>query len=442
VAEALSVGREERSGLERLLAPFADVRAGEAGTALLSLLSLFLLMVGYYVAKTVREPLILATGGAEMKSYAAAAQAVALMGFIPLYGWLASRAERMRLIVVVILFFVACLELFYVGGRLRVPNLGFVFYVWVGIFSLATVAQFWSFANDIYSREAGERLFALIGVGMTGGSWAGAKLAEELFRHRVSPFLMLQLTVLLLLLHLGLYVVVNRRARGRAGREAAQPALAGPGGFALVFGSSYLRLIGALLILLNVVNTTGEYIIGRSVVMAADAARLADAGLDREAFIGSFYGNYFFWVNLTAVVLQAFLASRLVRLFGMGGVLLALPLVSLSAYGLVGAGVAFSVVRWAKTAENATDYSIMNTARQMLWLPTTREEKYKAKQTLDTFFVRTGDVLSAGIVFAGTQWLAFSISGFAWTNVALGLVWLLLAVLLLRRYARLAAESA
>jgi AAA family ATP:ADP antiporter len=397
-------------------------------------------MVGYYVAKTVREPLILATGGAELKSYAAAAQAVALMGFIPLYGWLASRVDRMRLIVALVVFFVVCLELFFLGGRLRVPNLGFVFYVWVGIFSLASVAQFWSFANDIYSQEAGERLFALIGVGMTGGSWAGSKLAEELFERYVSPYAMMQITVALLVVHLGLYLLVHRRVGARGRSEQAQASLGGPGGFALVFRSPYLLLVGALLILLNIVNTTGEYIIGRSVVMAADAAGAADPGLDREAFIGAFYGNYFFWVNLTAVVLQAFLTSRLVRLFGLGGVLLALPLVALSAYSLVAAGVAFAAVRWAKTAENATDYSVMNTARQMLWLPTSREEKYKAKQTLDTFFVRAGDVLSAALVFAGTHGLALSIQGFARVNVALGLVWLLLGVLVLRRYRVLSAQ--
>ena len=81
--------------------------------------------------------------------------------------------------------------------------------------------------------------------------------------------------------------------------------------------------------------------------------------------------------------------------------LLALPLIALGGYAIIAAGAGFSVVRWIKTAENATDYSIMNTARQLLWLPTTREEKYKAKQAIDTFFVRGGDVLSAAVVYRG-----------------------------------------
>jgi len=98
-------------------------------------------------------------------------------------------------------------------------------------------------------------------------------------------------------------------------------------------------------------------------------------------------------------------------------------------------------VLWAKTAENATDYSVMNTGKQMLWLPTSRAEKYKAKQAVDTFFVRTGDLLSAGIVYAGTTWLALDVRGFAVTNVVLTLAWLAVAALLLREHRRVVARS-
>jgi len=89
------------------------------------------------------------------------------------------------------------------------------------------------------------------------------------------------------------------------------------------------------------------------------------------------------------------------------------------------------VVRWIKTAENATDFSIMNTARQLLWLPTSREEKYKAKQAIDTFFVRGGDVLSAGVVYAGTSLLHLTTAQFASVNIMLTLAWIALAVRIL-----------
>ena len=121
--------------------------------------------------------------------------------------------------------------------------------------------------------------------------------------------------------------------------------------------------------------------------------------------------------------------------------ILALPLVSLGAYSVIALGASFAVVRWAKTAENATDYSVMNTGKQMLWLPTSREEKYKAKQAVDTFFVRTGDLFSAGIVFVGTTWLALGVPGFAFSNVILTVAWLAVAMLLLREHRRVVART-
>ena len=111
---------QRKSWLDRLLSVFADVRAGEGATAVLMLVNIFLLLICYSVIKTVREPLILLGGGAEVRSYAAAGQALLLMGFVPLYSWFASRVDRARLLVGVTLFFIVCIELFaaaVVGAR-------------------------------------------------------------------------------------------------------------------------------------------------------------------------------------------------------------------------------------------------------------------------------------------------------------------------------------
>lgn len=430
--------------LDRVLRVFGDVRAGEGKTVLLMFSTVFVLLVSYYILKTVREPLILVAGGAKLKSYAAAAQAATLIFYVPLYAWVASRLPRRKLIVAVILFFVGCIQLFFLAGQAGLPYVGFAFFVWLGIFNMSMVAQFWSFANDLYARADGERLFPLIAVGSAAGAPLGAKLAQLMFEAGVSPFLMMQISAALLVAHLGLYaLVLGRRVAPSAAtpRASAEQALSGQGAFSLVFQSRYLVLIGVLFILLNSVNAIGEYIIDRSLDERVAAAAVAHPGIDTRALYGSFKGSYFFWVNVVGVVLQAFVASRLVGLLGLAGVLFALPLISLGAYGLIGAGAGFQIQRWAKTAENATDYSIMNTARQMLWLPTSREEKYKAKQAIDTFFVRAGDLLAAGLVFVGTNQLALSIQGFASANLAMIAVWLVLAVLLLRLYREKSAAS-
>ena len=421
--------------VDRALRVFGDVRPGEGGTVLLMCLNVALLLVGYYVLKTVREPLILLAGGAELKSYAAAAQAVTLIAYVPLYGWIAQRLPRQRFLSAVILFFVACIELFFLGGRMHVPHLGFVFYVWVGIFSLTTIAQFWSYANELYTRPEGDRLFPLIAVGSTAGAPVGAALAEGLFARGVGPFVLMQIAAGLLLVHLALYVWVGRRTSAPGARPAPAPMKAG-NGFALVLRSPYLRLAALFLVLLNLVNTVGEFILGKAVVTMAEA-RAGMAGFSKEAFIGEFYGSYFLWVNLATILIQAFLVSRLIKRLGMGGAFLALPVVALGVYGVAAAGAGLATLRWLKTAENSTDYSVMNTAKQMLWLPTSPAEKYKAKQAIDTFFVRMGDLLAAGVVFLGVHRLGFGVPGFSRANLVMVLVAIGVGTLLLREYRRL-----
>jgi AAA family ATP:ADP antiporter len=427
--------------LVRVLRAFGKVEPAESVTVLLLATNLFVLLAGYYVLKTVREPLILAGGGAELKSYAAAFQAASLLVFVPAFSWLTSRLDRARLVLVMFLVHVATVELFVLGSVLGVPHLGFAFFVWVGIFSNASVALFWSYANDLHGQEAGERLFPVIAIGAALGGPVGSKLAEWLFESGVSPYRLLHVGAALLVVHLALYQVVDlRERRRRRALPSGPPLRRGPGGFGLVLRSPYLRLVAALLVLLNVVNTLGEYVLSRSVVESARSAAAADPSLDVPTYIGAFYGRYFFWVNVISVLLQAFVASRLVRRLGLAGVLLALPVVALGAYGLVAAGVGLAAIRWAKTAENAVDYSIMNTGKQLLWLPTRREEKYSAKQAVDTFFVRTGDLLAAAVVFAGTTWLGAKITGFGAANLLLVLAWGATAVAVLRRYRTLVAE--
>ena len=281
----------------------------------------------------------------------------------------------MKLIVGVTLFFVANILAFAVAVHAGVPFVGVAFYVWVGFFSLSIIAQFWSYANDIYTKDAGNRLFPIIGIGATAGSPVGAWVAGRLFDAHVSPHLMLYLAAGLLLLTLVLYVTVNRGASrpapARRGLPRRRRRSGSANAFSLVFGNRYILLIAVLLIVLNVVNTVGEYILSHLVVEHASALAAADPSFDKNAYIGAYYGSYFFWVNVIAVLLQAFVASRLVKRFGLAGVLYALPLIALGAYGFVAVGATIAIVRAAKTAENATDYSVMNTAKQLLWLPTT-----------------------------------------------------------------------
>src|SRR4051794_5322025 len=203
----------QKSRLDRVLSLFTDVRAGEGAIAVLMLLNIFLLLVCYSVIKTVREPLILLGGGAEVRSYAAAGQALVLMAFVPGYAWLASRVGRVRLLITVSVFFIVCIEVFAAAVAARVPYVGVAFFIWVGVFNMSLVAQFWSFANDIYSKPAGAPLFPILAVGMTAGAPLGSLAAGRLFHSGAAPALILQVAAVLLAGSVALYFWIDRRER-------------------------------------------------------------------------------------------------------------------------------------------------------------------------------------------------------------------------------------
>jgi AAA family ATP:ADP antiporter len=228
----------------------------------------------------------------------------------------------------------------------------------------------------------------------------------------------------------------------RTAGRAAEP-VRGRSAFALVFADRYLLLIALLMLIYNLVNTTGEYILGKTVVGAYLGAHGAQAAgsMDEKKVIGEFYGNFLTIVNVVSALIQAFLVSRILKHLGVRVALLVLPAVALLGYGAMALAPILPFIRGVKIAENSLDYSLQNTTRNALYLPTSREAKYKAKQANDTFFVRFGDVLSAGLVFAGTTWLSFAPKQFAITNAVLVVIWLVLAVWIGRRFRELSGTA-
>ena len=474
----MSDERERRSLLERLLGVFTEVRGGEGGLVLAMAFLVFLLLTAYYLIKPVREALILEQGGAEVKSYLVAVMAVLLYFVVQGYAKLVSRFERTRLITVVTTIFIACLLVFWVLSRLGVPYLSYAFFVWVGIFSVMVVAQFWSYANDVYSNEAGKRLFPLVGFGGLLGAFAGADFADRLLEY-VGVFEMLLVAAALLAVCIVITNLISLKVWGRRQIQVSQSTLAEwlaerkerkereKLAFGVLKEHRYLWYIALVVLTLNLVNTTGEYILGRLVeehgkqqvelavaeaTAAGTALRFGDRELGdpasseaRMAFvrstIGNFYADFFRWVNFLGMALQLLVVGRLIKLGGIRAGLYWLPVIALGTYGLVLLLPVLQYVRIGKTLENSSDYSINKTTVQMLFLPTSRDVKYKAKQAIDSFFQRVGDVSSAVVVFAGTALLSLDARGFAALNLLFIVGWLFLIRGIVREHREIEAGN-
>jgi AAA family ATP:ADP antiporter len=431
----------ERSRLDRALRLFADVRPGEGWLAVLLALNIFLILTTYYILKPVREALILGQGSAELKTYLSVGQVALLSVAVPWYGRLAARLHRRALLNVVTYFFVACLGAFFVLGRAGMP-IGIPYFVWIGVFNLMIVAQFWSFANDLYTREEGERLFAIVGFGASLGAVLGAMIAGRLIGPLgVYPLLLVGAALLAMQLQVTNYVDHHAsghdEARKAPSRKAGadDAAVKHTNAFALVLRTPYLLLIAIMLLLNATVDATGEYILGSIVTDAArDHVAAGNAGgRDVAAVIGAFYSRYFALINITSLLLQLFVVSRIVKYLGVPAAVTILPWLSLAAYNVLAFAPSLWIVQAAKVAEKGTDYSLSNTVRNMLFLPCTREEKYSAKQAIDSFFFRMGDVVAAAIVYVGTR-AGLTAAGFAKLDVVLAAAFLAFAVLVGRAY--------
>ena len=426
---------------ERVISLFTQVRAGEGPAIVLFSMYALVLMLSYYLFKTMRETLILTEFSAEVRSYATAAITLLLFFVVPLYSVLFRQGNKEQLIRWVTLFFASNVLIFYMMGKAGM-EFSFLYYIWVGIFGVMMIAQFWAFAADHFNIKTGQRLFPIIMAGQAFGAVIGAQLFSLLFPHLGAYNLMLVAGALLV----STTWFTSRSGRSVPKESAAVYAETPPedekqldnvlGGFSVIRNNRYLMLIAAIAVLLNWINSTGEYIFAEWVTNLADAA---DA--EKSSFIAKSYSLYFTAATILGFLLQIFLVSRIYRWIGVGGALLILPIIAMIGYGMIVFVPIFSLIWLVKVIENATDYSIMNTTRQAIYLPLTQREKYEGKTAIDTFFWRIGDLIQAGVIYIGLNWLGFGITHFALLNMVLASVWIWLAVLIGRRYRELAKSN-
>ncbi|HTA89121.1 MAG TPA: MFS transporter [Polyangiaceae bacterium] len=410
-----------KSALTRVLRPLTRIEPSELVETALLTLTVFVLLTAYYLLKVAREPLILLHGGAEVKSYAAAGQAVLLLGFVAVYGALAQRVGRLKLLVSVYLFFVVDLLVFAALSS-HAELIAVPFYLWVGIYNYTSIAQFWALAADIFTREQGTRLFAVLGLGSSLGAVFGS-WSSKLLVPLGPGALMLGAAVLLLACTASLaFIELRHRKRETVEPvDETQPVLSRGSAFSLLLSDKYLLLLAALTLIINWVNTNGEYIFDRSVLEYVHS--VAASGASAHRIVGEMKASYFYWTNVFSVVLQMFLVSRLLTRLGVRAVLFLPPLFAFCGYAGIFIAPALGLIRAVKITENSLDYSLENTARQALYLVTSRAEKYVGKTAVDSFFVRLGDVMSALVVWIGSR-LALPIAAFGAINLVLVAVWL------------------
>lgn len=449
------------SGLERFLSLFANVKAREGITSLILVLNIFLILVAYYLVKPVREgwlsvSMFKGISQLEVKAYSAFGQSLLLLAALPLYAKLASIWTRRDLIVRVGTAFAVMLVLFWLvqPGLVweQVPFAGILFYMFVGIFSVTLVAQFWSFAADVYGHDRGKRLFPLVAVGASAGAAVGAWVGERMIvLERLEAFDLMLLALVPLGAAMALGAWTDRRgtygdpSNSTKTRWVEPAAPSHKGAYRLIAKHRYLTGTALMVLIFSWVVASGDNILFGLVQQAVreNLDSFAPGSVEYSRMVNAattaFYGNLYFWVNVCGLLLQAFFVSRILRYGGFMALMLTTPVISLVAYLSMAIAPVIGVIKVMKVAENSSNYSVNNTARNMLWLPATKEMLYQAKTAVDTLFVRIGDGLAAVTVLIGTRLVRLELIDFLVVNVFLIVIWLGIAVFLTRENRRLRA---
>jgi AAA family ATP:ADP antiporter len=418
-----------------------DVRRREAEAVAWSCAHFFCLMAGYYVIQPIRDAMGLARGVEELMPLFLVTVVVMFVAN-PIFSGLVSCYSRRVFVPVVYVFCVLNLLLFYVLFR-RVPPgqdilLARAFFVWVSVFNLVIVSLFWATMADLFSAQQGKRLFGVIAVGGTFGAIFGAASTATLAQ-QLGEVTLLPVSAGLLIVACLCGVRLSRMPRRiRQTIEHTDEAAIGGGllaGMTHVVRSPFLIGICLFIFFLAFTATCAYF---------AQAAIVENSFGDRDERAATF-AAIALWVNVVTALIQVFLTGRVIRSFGVGGTLALLPLVAIGGFVSLAMAPTLATLVVVQVLMRGTNFSLVNPARESLFTVISREDKYKAKNLVDTFIYRAGDAVGATVFLVLTSVLVGlrlpeDLPGVLLTILPLLVIWLLVALRLGRAHQRLAGE--
>jgi len=380
----------------------------------------FCLLCGYSILRPVRDEMAI-EGGITNLPWMMSGTFLVMLAATPLFGWLSARVTRYRLLLTVYAFFIMNLAAFYVvmAGHLYAEWVARVFFVWLSVFNLFVVSVFWSFMDDLFTPEQGARLFGVIAAGGSSGALLGPLLTTGLTFVFSVPVLMLASSVFLVFC-MGCMYRLERWGREQSPHHRPHPGdpLRGSfwGGVRLTVASPYLLGICGYLMFLTMTAT----------LLYFEQTRLVSEYFDQPEARTRLFSGLDFATNLFTWSMQLFVTNRVIGRFGLAAGLLCVPVISL--VGFLGIAlwptlavyVAFSVLR------RMGEYAFSKPSREVLFTVLTREEKYKAKNFIDTAISRGGDASTAWVI-TGVKALGATTTHIAWALVPLMLLWAWLA---------------
>ena len=387
----------------------------------------FLIVMTLYQLKPASRSLFIEYVGAARLPYVWIITAVTMIIFISYYHRWVERYSRLHVVLGTSLVSTALLILFRFLFHLSGPAVPMCFYVFVDIFGVVLIEQFWSLTNSVYTTQEGKSWYGFVGTGGLVGGGVGSGFSAFLIKNTAlqTPDLLLTAAATVFMIFILTWVM------GRAGiycevEHFVRLKTETKGGWRILGHSRYLLLIAAILLLAQLVSPLIEY-------QFLNTVEGSYADLEART---TFLSLFFSVLGLISIGINLGITPLIHRVFGAIGGLLAQPLmVSLFAWSFLFQSTLFFGCA-LKISDRGLSYSINRASRELLYIPVDPIIIYQAKAWIDMFGYRLFKVFGSVIILLFTQWLPFTISvaQISWITISICAIWIGLVLALRFEY--------
>src|SRR5205809_3625024 len=418
--------------MTKLLTKIVDVKPDEIRALWLAFVFNFLVLGGYYFMRRIRDS-IAGANKLETLPWMFTATLVAMLIANAVFAAIVARMSRRRFIPLAYGFFIFNLALFFIlmrtGSQEQQVWIGRALFVWVSVFNLFNTAIFWAFMTDLFTVEQGKRLYGFIAVGGSLGGILGPYITKH-YVQQIGPANLLVISAVIFLLAI-LLVRFFPSGFTEAGRATAvnEKPIGGSiwSGLTHIARSPYLFGLAASMLIYTTTSTWAYF----------QQSDLTRAALQDSNARTALLARLAMWVNSITVVIQIFLTGRLLKWFGVGFTLVAMPFLSMVGFGAMGIAPNLGLLAAFQVVRRAAAYALMRPSREILFTVLRREDKYKVKSVTDTLGYRVGDQLGAWS-YGGLHAVGLGLASISFVAVPVVAGWCVLSLWLARAQRALA----
>ncbi|WP_190808894.1 NTP/NDP exchange transporter [Flagellimonas sp. S3867] len=381
-----------------------------------SFLYFFCLLCSYFILRPLRDEMGIVNGAMNMQ-WLFTGTFVAMLCIVPIFALLMAKTSIKRVLILSYSFFVSNIFIFYILFETVgiTKPVAIAFFIWLSVFNLFVVSLFWSFMADVFTGPTSKRFFGIIAGGGSLGALTGPLIANYLSKHSLISTLLLVAALFLFLALCCIFIILALSRSDYSSKITTAKTLSIIKLFAGIRNIAKSRYLISIVIFILLYTTI-------STVLYFEQAHIVEDTLGQQGQRISYFSNIDFTVNTIAIIGQLLLTGSIIQRFGLAKVLASIPF--LMGLGLLFLGTSSSlwVIAALMVIHRSGNFILLRPSREILYTVTSLEEKYKAKNFIDTAIYRGGDAL-VGWLFAGLVAIGWGLGAIAFLAIPLAFIW-------------------